>query len=1629
MATPAELLNIGAAAGQNHFAVQVAREGDASVLVKSQADLAGGYDETPYFTPNGNDTAVQLNAPVDGPTTDGSSFARCELREVNPDGSNAGWNPFTGTHYVRGRTRITHLPASGKAIVLAQLFNTAASADRVSIRTQLVSGTVRLRVRINGTSVAGGPGASLDVYPPGEANLLGREFEWMIKVVAGVLSVYIDDLDNPWVTSSALVNTGGPTWYFKAGCYNQSNQSTEAATEYGAVELRRLQHWHTGWAAPDRTLPPLPFIRQVVANSVPWNSASNTNSVTISPKLGDLLVAIQNIDYGELNQGPGPEPGGWIDQVVSAYGGNSVPYTRAWTSKATQEGLQAVSVKHTDSSTSSNLVVLVIGGANADDPIDWADIWSGDSSGSPGEQYAVGGTMSFPNELVVFALGAGTAENDVGDYTMPAGIPKYAETDATPYSTLAVGAEVIPTSGVINFYTAGYQRSTSPSTPVRYSSITLAIRAAEFHAPASPVSSALGLTNSVTVRKKTHAQINSQLGISSGAGQSKAVDLDVDSDLALGSLTGSVKDVRSAPPGGPIDLSLWAIDDDGAYLGPLPDAVSIDVSPVVNDAGSIRITYPRAGLNFDLLHGPVIEDRDREVAIWVGGRETGSMRALLNEASGDEVGEEAVWTFSGTMLNGRMNEAIVYPNAADEKQETHFAAATAGSVMATLMQQAHARGALLDISFDTFTDVTGSNGRPFSKVITMALSPGTRYLQVLSTLVEYGLCDWEVTPDHRLRLYEPDTRGKDLTEAWPPVVLRRGKDLTDSPRQHSVKGSVTALLAAGKDGLYAEEDDPTALARRGRRIESYVSQGNIDDAGSLLAYTQAALASQVKGTTALSQGLTMAAGGPLPIADFDLFDWVYSDNRNGLERYRVSQWTITQDRNGRQTGSAALNDLTAEYSVALAKRLAALEAGSAVVGTSAPGPTEPDTLAPAAPTGVVGSGLAYQDAETGSTFCAVTAGWSPVTTNADGTAIFDLAGYRARYRYTQLQQVGGLPPPEDWGPPEDGSGQWIDLGETNAATTRVFFSGVEPAQMIEIQAQAFDRWGNSSAWSTGFVMQTDNDTVAPARPSIPTVTQRIGTIRVDWDGKGALGEAMPPDFQLAEVHLSTVQNFTPDATTLRDKLFGASSTGVGGLLYGVTYFVKLVAVDLAGNRSPASGEAQTTPQPIFGDDIFEGAVGEVHLAYAAVTEAAIKRLAVNEAHIASVNAGSIVSGTGFFDLLLAGRIRTGDTGARIELDAASFRQYGPDETIRTQFNALDGSALITGHLRSNITGKRWEVSPDGELRLYPSAGAKYVSLQNNVNGAGVQEMVLRGQLNTGAEEGRSGYLRVSQNGIAIQYGIPGAEAVLSQLSVKKSNIDMTAPVNGLRVDKRYPTADGSIYRNVLVFNDADGNDIADTALHHRQWNTASTALHMPGRNLAILFDNSDSGGHGGGFNDAVWLVYNNGNAADLHCGNVYAPNVTAPSGSDLKEAVTELPYEPLALVRAAPARQWQYKPGVLDRPPTDEKPFKVRRRKTGTPKDTDNPDDFEIVEVDTTRARRDVRAPRRRVGPMAEDVRQVAPDMVTEHDGQLDLSYFDLVGALWAAVIQLADKVDQLTDKHPDVPALPGRRPKPVKDR
>lgn len=246
--------------------------------------LVAGYSSA-YFKPTADGLGYVFTTPVNGVHTSGSTFPRTELREVNPDGSNAGWKVSDGvTRTFQGVYKVTHLPAGDRETTLFQIHN--GDTEVTTVRLDDNGSAMNVVVRKNGSILA--------------PNLLsnyayGTSFK--IKVVVNTrVKISINDTQVFDYAFSGL--TVGPTgtFYLKAGNYLQANPTTASSTDNGVVELRLptgVTHFltrSTGTTPPPAGVPAAPVLTASSPASpnqvaLDWNDVAGATSYDIHEDL------------------------------------------------------------------------------------------------------------------------------------------------------------------------------------------------------------------------------------------------------------------------------------------------------------------------------------------------------------------------------------------------------------------------------------------------------------------------------------------------------------------------------------------------------------------------------------------------------------------------------------------------------------------------------------------------------------------------------------------------------------------------------------------------------------------------------------------------------------------------------------------------------------------------------------------------------------------------------------------------------------------------------------------------------------------------------------------------------------------------------------------------------------------------------------------------------------------------------------------------------------------------------------------------------------------------------------------------------------------------------------------------
>jgi hypothetical protein len=358
-----------------------------------------------------------------------------------------------------------------------------------------------------------------------------------------------------------------------------------------------------------------------------------------------------------------------------------------------------------------------------------------------------------------------------------------------------------------------------------------------------------------------------------------------------------------------------------------------------------------------------------------------------------------------------------------------------------------------------------------------------------------------------------------------------------------------------------------------------------------------------------------------------------------------------------------------------------------------------DTSVPGQPTLIEPfTGVAYLD-NRGFTRARVVISWN-APNNVDGSTILDGDHYEIRYAvdtdmiypatWAAVSQIRWQDM-QIWSQPFAApDGQWQTM-VVNWDTTTAQLQDLSPGIGYDVQIRAVDKTGNTGAWSAVTTFTTSTDNIAPSTPAAPSVAGSRIAVQVTHElGKSSGGTFnLESDLDHLEIHVSYEPGFTPDATTLKGKALATAGMIQAQIPVVFTAqieelsarYVRVVAVDKTGNKSGPSDAASATA------------------------------LLIDDAHISDLTVSKVTAGTIGADFIVGARIKTADTGSRVELNSGGIGAWDAAGTQTVAIAAADGSVSIVGQLKSGTAGKRIEINPTGallpEIRWYPNSGTDY----------------------------------------------------------------------------------------------------------------------------------------------------------------------------------------------------------------------------------------------------------------------------------------------------------------------------------
>lgn len=482
---------------------------------------------------------------------------------------------------------------------------------------------------------------------------------------------------------------------------------------------------------------------------------------------------------------------------------------------------------------------------------------------------------------------------------------------------------------------------------------------------------------------------------------------------------------------------------------------------------------------------------------------------------------------------------------------------TPGVILKTIIDEAQARGWGAALTYD-FTTTVDSAGAAWTVAQTLQFAPGTTSKAILDRLVEMGACDYS-TDGRTLRVWNP-VHGTDKSTGATPV--RVGVAATAVPVKAWLDNLVTDLTVQGEGAVLLDLHSASAPADLGRLEQFQSLSGVLDSAtATLLGQNTLKVGSQIQRQYTVTE--SVAAATALPGIDYQSGDWVQARIGDAWVSLRVVELVLSKDNSGVVTVSLVLNSRFIELVARLARKRAAETGGVSVGGNGTTSPGK-DSRLPQAPTGLAVQSAVGWNAN-GAAFDTISGSWGVVTQAADSTAI-DVALYEMWVR-ADGDAVSVLA--------ASGKGTALSKGPYQPNTTHY----------VKVRAK-------SSAGIYGpFTAEVELTTAVLLEPldppTAPTVTSKLGTVKVAWDGllitTDLVTYAPPPEFAYTWVGMSTTQvgTYTPVGQNLG--LAGAAT--ITGLSLGDVRWFQMYAIDRMGVASPASVAVSVTVVGVKGPDI------------------------------------------------------------------------------------------------------------------------------------------------------------------------------------------------------------------------------------------------------------------------------------------------------------------------------------------------------------------------------------------------------------------------------------------------------------
>jgi hypothetical protein len=733
----------------------------------------------------------------------------------------------------------------------------------------------------------------------------------------------------------------------------------------------------------------------------------------------------------------------------------------------------------------------------------------------------------------------------------------------------------------------------------------------------------------------------------------------------------------------------------GDLLGSLPHPLSWEMSIPLNDMSSLTMVYPKDSPSIEYLNEPC------EVVFRIRNPDTGSYteqagcRFLNLRRQHDLIQRPGTVTYTmpsyGWMLKKARFTNKAFVNRDDRRVYTN---ATGGWALSELIEEAKLRGNIPGLLYN-FSPTDDSLGTPWDIAFDAEYEYSQDAWSILDSMVAQGLVDWRIL-GRTLEVYNPNTElrrnfGGDLNG----IILHPNADHLSEPVDRTWEDIASTMIVRGDGNLSRVVDTPLADTPWGN-WEEVLMAGGVKSFGTLGTLGAAYLNAKSFSRAQITKEVIWRDGSPTPLLDYRPGDVIRArmENGNQLEPLRVHQITLSSVE---PTGVAIHLTLNDRF---LERQLRTERWVNRVTGNGGPGagggtgtnPTpipqpDPTNQEPAVPTGLAVTSVGYFN-PAGEPKARARVEFDPVFVDVDGESM-------AMARYSFYARPASSPE---------------DLSLTNSVRHPLnatpgnklvgFINNLDSGETYYFAVAAIGLGGRIGEYSAEVSQVMAWPTTGMPKPSLPILSSRLSTVKVEWDGDDSAGNPMPARFASIQVEMSLSASgpftrvgeiFEPGSAVIVTGEDAQLNWGVGDEL-----FFRFTAYDTAGNDSTTvSDVASIVVLGIEGPDIEANSITANEIAAGTITAEEIKAYSLTVDRLSIGETNNLIADPQLRDPdLNAFRVATssifpGSSSTDIVWTVESGKAVGTKGPLTTQQTArfsLMNNTILSLPLGSNNTG-------------------------------------------------------------------------------------------------------------------------------------------------------------------------------------------------------------------------------------------------------------------------------------------------------------------------------------------------------